>query len=330
MSKGTWFSLVITRKKLRIILISLVVIAIAMSGATLHEYIQRRFYGVKPGVVILGHDVSGLLREELYDALVNITESQRIEARNASYDWEQNVIMPEQVGRIVDIGATVEVLMEASSFTEKGFVTVEVIPSVTKANFSPFYKGITGEPKISLMVNVDWGNEYIPTMLDTFARYNITTTWFPTGNWVEKFPDLAMKIADAGHELGNHGGWHGMASQMDSDQVRDLILSGEDKIVDVTGQKPMVFAPPAGDMNNQTVAVAAELGYKTILWTIDTVDWQRPAPTVIVDRVIGRIENDAFVLMHPTEPTAHALPLIIEQLIDKGYQVVTVSEMLWD
>lgn len=330
MAKGTWFSIVITRKTLTIILTVFVVIAVFMSATTIYEYVERRMYGVKPGVKILGQDVSGLLVDELPEALVSITEAQWVEARNASYDWERGLVRPEQIGRLVDIGATVEVLMSARPFTEVDFVTVEVLPSVTQANFTPYYKGTSGKPQVSLMVNVDWGNEYIPSMLATFARYNIATTWFPTGNWAEKFPELAMEIAAAGHELGNHGGWHGMASQMSADQVRDLILSGEEKIVNATGQKPMVFAPPAGDMNKQTVAVAAELGYKTILWTIDTVDWQRPAPTVIVDRVIGRIENDALILMHPTEPTAQALPLIIEQLIDKGYEVVTVSELLWD
>ena len=98
--------------------------------------------------------------------------------------------------------------------------------------------------------------------------------------------------------------------------------------MDATGQKPMLFAPPAGDFNKQTVAVAAELGYKTILWTLDTIDWDRPAPTVIIDRVVSRIQNGAFVLMHPTEPTAQALPLIIEQLQQRGYSIVPVSQIL--
>ncbi len=131
--------------------------------------------------------------------------------------------------------------------------------------------------------------------------------------------------------MGNHGGWHGMASQMSRGEVARLIQEGgEDAILMATGQKPQIFAPPAGDFNKQTIAVAAELGYKTVLWTVDTVDWQRPAPTVIIDRVIGKINNGSLVLMHPTKPTLEALPVILDHLSNRGFVCVTVSELLAD
>lgn len=301
-----------------------------MTGATIYEYVQRKLFGVKSGVTILGHDLSGLLKHELYDALVSISEDQIVDVENASYDWQKDLVFPERVGKVMDMGATIDALLKAPANSEVEFSLIYVIPSITQAHFDPYYQGVIDEPMVSLMVNVDWGNEYIPSMLDTFKRYGVLTTWFPTGSWVERFPDLAIMIAEAGHELGNHGGWHGMASQMSAEQVRDLILTGEEKIVQYTGQKPMLFAPPSGDMNKQTVAVAAELGYKTVMWTLDTVDWQRPSPTVIIDRVVTRIKNSALVLMHPTEPTAQALPLIIEQLQEKGYDIVPVSQLLYE
>ena len=328
MARRTWFSLVITKKTLFISAAGLLVIVFVLVGSSLYNQLLRRVHGVKPGVKIAGHDVGGLLRSELYDALIKISEGEIKEARNASYDWNSDVVHPEQVGQVIDFNATLHLLMQASAGSIVEFVTVPVIPSITQANFSPYYRGPADKPWVSLMVNVDWGNEYIPSMLETFKRYGVTTTWFLTGTWAEKFPDLAEQISQAGHEIGNHGGCHGMPSQMSQEQVRDLILTGEEKIMDITGQKPMLFAPPAGDFNKQTVAVAAELGYKTILWTLDTIDWQRPAPTVIIDRVVGRIQNGAFVLMHPTEPTAQALPLIIEQLQQKGYSVVPVLQIL--
>ncbi len=323
-----WFSLVVTKKRLMGMFAGVVGLVLVVAAASIYQPLIRSLNGVKSGVTVAGHDVSGLFKEELYDALISISEDRIIDARNASYDWAQNLVTPERVGQVIDINATVEMVMEASAKSELDFVTVPVIPSITQANFSPYYRGDPEKAQVSLMVNVDWGNEYIPSMLETFKHYEIQTSWFLTGNWAEKFPDLAAKIANAGHEIGNHGGWHGMASQMSSEQVRDLILSGEDKIMDVTGQKPMLFAPPAGDFKSETVAVAAELGYKTILWTVDTVDWQRPAPTVIIDRVVSRISNGAFVLMHPTQPTADALPLIIEQLQKRGFSILPVSQIL--
>lgn len=328
MEKDAWFSIIITKRTIIIALIVFLLVVVMLVGPTLYEYCHRRISGVRPGVVIGGHDVGGLFEEELYDALISISEGEAIEARNAVYDWASHLVYPEQIGRLIDIQSTVKSLMEAPAHSQIEFSVIAVLPSITQAHFQPYSRGSVDEPKVSLMINVDWGNEYIPSMLAVFKHYEVVTTWFPTGTWVEKFPELAKEIANSGHEIGNHGGWHGLPSEMSTDQVRDLILTGEEKIVNITGQKPLLFAPPAGEYNKQTVAVAAELGYKTVIWTIDTVDWQRPAPTVIIDRVVGRIKNGALVLMHPTEPTAQALPLIIEQLQEQGYEIVPVSQLL--
>ncbi|MDP2872263.1 MAG: polysaccharide deacetylase family protein [Bacillota bacterium] len=194
----------------------------------------------------------------------------------------------------------------------------------------PYYRGPADKPLMSLMVNVDWGDEFILDTLETFARHGVSATWFPTGRWANRTPELLKLIADAGHEIGNHGGWHGMASKMSAAEVERLIREGADAVFQVTGQRTMLFAPPSGDMNEQTVAVAARMGYKTILWTIDTVDWQRPAASVIVDRVVRKAQNGALVLMHPTKPTAEALPTIIRRLREQGFELVTVSRLLGD
>ncbi len=325
-----WFSIIITRRTLISGSIVLVLVIAGFVFSATYGLVERSLSGVKPGVTLEGHQVSGLLEAELYDAVASIAETFLVEARNATYDWQSHQVYPEQVGQVIDVPTTVQNVLKASKGEALSLVVIDVIPSITQAHFTPYYQGASTDPKVSLMINVDWGNEFIPGMLATFAQYGVTTTWFPTGNWVSKSPSLAKQIADAGHELGNHGGWHGMPSKMSADQVRKLIVDGEDAIVSSTGQKPRLFAPPAGDMNTQTLAIAGELGYKTVLWTLDTIDWQRPAATVIIDRVVGRIKNGALILMHPTKPTAEALPHIIEQLQAKGYSIVTVSEVLGD
>lgn len=324
------FSMIITGRTLLQTAILVCLVILAVTAPNLRVWVTRQLYGVKPGVTLEGYPVGGLLADELYEAVASLAAVNSVEARNAEWDWQTSQVLPEQVGTVIDIKSTVEQLLQASSGSQGEFVRLAVLPSITQANFKPIYRGPVDEPRMSLMVNVDWGDEFIPSMLETFARYNVVTTWFPTGRWVSRTPELAKQISDAGHEMGNHGGWHGMASQMGADETRRLILEGAQKIEEVTGQKSTIFAPPAGDMNNRTVAIAGELGYKTVLWTIDTVDWQRPAATVIVDRVVGKAQNGALVLMHPTKPTAEALPIIIERLKEKGYKLVTVSELLAD
>lgn len=328
MSRRRGVSLVITKRTLILFLTGLIMVVAAFTLPAVINRVNRSLNGVPQGVTLAGYSMEGMLEAELYDAVASLAEQHYVEAQNASFDWQTNEVLPEKEGVVVDINQTVELLLNAEANTNVEFAQVQVLPSITQAHFKPYYRGPAVDPKMTLMVNVDWGDEFIPSMLETFERFNVVTTWFPTGRWVKNSPELAKEIADAGHEIGNHGGWHGMPSQMSREEVAELITEGEEIIVEATGQKPVVFAPPAGDMNDQTVAVAAELGYKTVLWTIDTIDWQKPAPTVIIDRVVGKAQNGALVLMHPTKSTAEALPVIIQRLKDEGYALVTVSELL--
>ncbi|HHY15803.1 MAG TPA: polysaccharide deacetylase family protein [Firmicutes bacterium] len=322
--------MIITKRGLLLGALIALAIVLAFFGPGLFLRCHRQLRGVKTGVTLEGHAVGGLLEQELYDVVAGLAEAYQVEASNASWDWQSGTVRSEVVGLVVDVQSTVKALLGAEAKTELGLITLEVLPSITSAHFQPYYRGPTSEPKVALMVNVDWGNEFIRPMLDVFADFGVLATWFPTGRWAAQTPELAKSIAAAGHEMGNHGGWHGMASQMSRGEVARLIQEGEDAILMATGQKPQIFAPPAGDFNKQTIAVAAELGYKTVLWTVDTVDWQRPAPTVIIDRVIGKINNGSLVLMHPTKPTLEALPVILDHLSNRGFVCVTVSELLAD
>ncbi|HHY10483.1 MAG TPA: polysaccharide deacetylase family protein [Firmicutes bacterium] len=324
------FSFIITKRGLFFIVSLLVAISAATWGVRLARHGRRYLNGVKAGVCLEGYNVERLLEPELYDVVADIAQSFAVEARNAKWDWETNSLQEEVVGQVADVAATVQALLEAPANTRLKLVAVPVLPSITAAHFQPYYQGPGLEPKVALMINIDWGEEFILGMLEVLAARGVLATWFPTGRWAEKEPELAEKIAAAGHEIGNHGGWHGLAGKMSRSEVTRLIQEGEDKIMAATGQKPQIFAPPAGDFNKQTVAAAAELGYKTVLWTVDTVDWQRPQPTVIIDRVLSGVTNGALILMHPTKPTLEALPIILEHLENRGYVCVTVSELLAD
>lgn len=322
--------MIITKRTILLTFAIILILGVSFFAPRLLKGIERYVHGVKPGVHLEGQLVAGLLKEELYDVVASLAESKYVEASNASCDWQTGLIQAEIVGQLVDVESTVTNLLQAPSQAQVELVIVQVLPSITSAHFQPYYRGSTDEKKIALLINVDWGDEFIPDMLDVLAHYDADVTWFPTGRWAKRAPELVKAMDLAGHELGNHGGWHGMPSQMDRVEVAKLIQDGEDAIFEASGQKSRLFAPPAGDFNQQTVAVAAELGYKTILWTIDTVDWQRPAPTVIVDRVMSKVKNGAFVLMHPTKPTLEALPLILDQLQTLGFTCVTASELLVD
>lgn len=195
------------------------------------------------------------------------------------------------------------------------------------SNFEPIYQGSSQEKKIALTCNVVWGEEYVPQMLEILKKNKVKMTFFMGGKWVKDFPELTKQIAKD-HELGNHSYSHPHPTFISKQENIEEIKKTEDEIFKVTKVKTRLYAPPYGEFNNTVLDAAGELGYKTIMWSIDTRDWQRPAPEVIVERIIEKAHNGAIVLMHPTAPTVKALPMIIDELKKKGYQLTTVFDVI--
>ncbi|MCL6612383.1 MAG: polysaccharide deacetylase family protein [Peptococcaceae bacterium] len=192
----------------------------------------------------------------------------------------------------------------------------------------PVYQGSSRYREVAITVNVFWGEEHIPQMLDIFSRNNIKATFFLGGTWVKKYPDLAARIAREGHEIGSHGHSHPHPDRLSkSENLRD-IKRAEEIIVQATGVRPRLYAPPYGERGPAVLQAADEASYITILWSVDTLDWQLPPPDQIVRRVAGKVHNGAIILMHPTAPTVRALPEIIQSLKKEGYEAVTVSRLL--
>ncbi|CCO09414.1 polysaccharide deacetylase family protein [Desulforamulus hydrothermalis] len=195
---------------------------------------------------------------------------------------------------------------------------------------APVYRGSDREKKIALTCNVFWGEEYIPRMLEVLADHQVKITFFVGGTWVRDFPDLLQKIDAAGHEIGSHGYSHPHPDRLSKAGNLQDMQRAEKLIYDTIHKRPRLYAPPYGERGPAVLKAAEEQGYTFILWSIDTIDWQRPAPHVMVRRVVEKAHNGAIVLMHPTAPTVKALPEIIKLLKKEGYQFVTVGELIAD
>lgn len=192
----------------------------------------------------------------------------------------------------------------------------------------PIYQGNPGNKEMALTVNVFWGEEHIPKMMEIMRENNVKATFFLGGAWVEKYPELAALIAGEGHEIGSHGYSHPHPDRLSrAGNLKDM-QRAEDVIYQATGHRPKLYAPPYGERGPSVLEAAEQAGYTTILWSIDTIDWQLPPPDIVVQRVTEKAHNGAIVLMHPTAPTVKALPQVIQQLKRDGYQLVTVSRLL--
>jgi len=209
-----------------------------------------------------------------------------------------------------------------------GMAGNELIVPVSTTNDTPFYHGVRGRNQIALTINVDWGEEFIPGILKVLEEKGIEVTFFVTGYWSEKNKEILKLMAEKGHEIGNHGFTHKHPLSLSKDEIIELIKKNEELIFQITGQRTSLFAPPYGEIDSRITSTASSIGYSTIMWSADTVDWQRPAKEVIVQRAVNKIEDGGIILMHPTEPSLLALEDIIEILTKKGYNFVKVSELI--
>ena len=194
------------------------------------------------------------------------------------------------------------------------------------SNPNVIYKGNTASNKVSLMINVYWGNEYIEPMLDVLDEYDVKTTFFVGGSWASKYPDLLKIIYDRGHEIGNHGYHHKDQDKLSFSQNYDEINMCHKVVKNLINYDMKLFAPPSGAFNKSTLETAQELGYQTIMWSNDTIDWRDHNEELIYSRATSKIEGGSLILCHPTAETLKALPRILKYLKNNNFNPCTVSE----
>ncbi|RXZ77279.1 hypothetical protein EBB07_31925 [Paenibacillaceae bacterium] len=192
----------------------------------------------------------------------------------------------------------------------------------------PIYKGNPNKPMVALMINVAWGNEFLEPMLKVLKDEQVKATFFLDGSWLKKNADLARQIQAEGHEMSNHAYSHPDMSTLGRTEAYQQIARTEQLLKQELKVDNIWFAPPSGDYNQTTVEVAADQGLKTVLWTLDTLDWKKPSPESIVRKIAARVEPGTLILMHPTSSSSQALSGIIREIRRKGLQPDTVSSTL--
>ncbi len=317
------------QKQLRLVLFSLIVLILTVGVLLNRGTILRKIYGVKPGVKLEGHLVQGMLPKEL-TALVKMWAAKiNREPINASYFLETGEIIPAKPGRSVKVAETVYQVCLAAPGSELKLLITEMEPTITEEYFKPVYHGNRESSRVALAINVAWGEEHLPDMLKILAEEKTKATFFLVGSWVKAFPEQTRELIRYGHELGNHGLFHGHPLQMKREELKRLITENERLIQSVTGKKTNnLFAPPYGEISPLIVSTAGELGYQTIMWSVDSVDWKNPAPEILLNRVLSKIEAGGIILLHPTAPTKTTLRELIRSLRKRGLEPGTVSVVL--
>ncbi|MGG4146203.1 polysaccharide deacetylase family protein [Paenibacillus algorifonticola] len=257
------------------------------------------------------------------------SESRSIKPIDARIDRVWKAI-PGYNGLEVDVEATVEKTIASGALSPILYVYKETSPRIKLADLGPLpiYKGNPNKKMVSLMINVAWGNEYITPILKTLNKEEVKATFFLDGSWLKKYPEIAKQIQAEGHEMSNHAYTHPKMSELSRNDAYLQISRTEDLLKSTLGVTNKWFAPPSGDFNQMTVQVAAEQRLRTVLWTIDTVDWTKPGADWIIRRISSRLEPGALILMHPTASSRDALTGMIREIKRQGYTLGPVSETL--
>lgn len=208
------------------------------------------------------------------------------------------------------------------------FATVSSNQSIRKI---PVYGVDCGDEKlVALTFDAAWGADKTLKILEILEKYNVKATFFLVGFWLDKFPEETKAIAESGCEIGNHSNNHLQMSKLSEEKIKDELEYVNDKVFELTGKKPTYFRPPFGDYDNELIETAQKCGLQTIQWSVDSLDWKGLSATEITSRVTKNVQNGSIVLFHNnSDNILEALPLVLANLINRGYKPVAMSELVY-
>ncbi|MFC3519192.1 polysaccharide deacetylase family protein [Streptomonospora nanhaiensis] len=168
-----------------------------------------------------------------------------------------------------------------------------------------------------------------PELLDALAEYDARATFFVTGGPVREHPDVVRREYAEGHEVANHTVHHPDLTSVGKDEIDEELSTVNELVRRETGYTMDLMRPPYGATDGQVDEVTERLGQAQILWSIDTNDWRDHNPGLVADRAVEDARPGSIVLMHDIhDTTIDAVPDILKRLDEKGYTMVTVSQLL--
>ncbi|WP_100399095.1 polysaccharide deacetylase family protein [Bacillus sp. FJAT-44742] len=199
-----------------------------------------------------------------------------------------------------------------------------------------FLHGPTTENRVALTFDDGPDPRFTPEILDILAEYNIPATFFLMGARAEESPELARRITEEGHVVGNHTFWHpDLVEEGDIETLVNEVTRTEDTLAGIIDYRTTLFRPPYGFLYDELVEELQALEYSVIAWSVDSLDWQNIGPQEIAQNVLEDIHPGAIILMHDGAPaeedrteTIESLREIIPVLQEQGYEFVTVPDLL--
>lgn len=194
----------------------------------------------------------------------------------------------------------------------------------------PIYNVQTEEKKVAFTMNCAWNADDIDSILKTLEDNNTKITFFMVGDWIEKFPDAAKKIHEAGHEIASHSDTHPHVNNLSYEKNIEEIEKSNEKIEKITGEKTKIYRAPYGEYNDTVIKAATDKGYYTIQWNLDTLDYTGLTGEEMWNRIKDKLNPGDIILSHNgTKNTANSLDMLIKNIKQKGLEVVRISDLIY-
>lgn len=175
----------------------------------------------------------------------------------------------------------------------------------------------------------DGPDNYTEQLLRTLRGAHVRATFFMVGIQVQKFPKVARDVALATEEIGDHTWDHKDLTALSRHDARIEIARARTAIGHATGMWPALFRPPYGSTDPTVAGLVGGQGMPVILWNVDTVDWRDRVASIVAQRAVSEARPGSIILMHDIySSTVNAVPAIIKGLWQRGFTLVTVSQLL--
>jgi polysaccharide deacetylase family sporulation protein PdaB len=212
-------------------------------------------------------------------------------------------------------------------YSEKGNV------SVFSANEPAAIYSVPTEKKvIALTFDISWGEKRPDPILKVLEDKGVkNATFFLSSPWSSTHPEIVEHIKKDGFEIGSHGHKHSNYSSLNDDEIRKQISTAHGILTEMVGKEPKLIRMPNGDFDKRVLRIAGDMGYTVIQWDTDSLDWMNKGVDNIINRVVSKAHPGDIVLLHASDSckqTHEALPAIIDQLKAKGYEFVSVGQLI--
>lgn len=230
---------------------------------------------------------------------------------------------------IVSIVTVVMLFCMSGTSEEINDKTVET-SSNSSSKLLPIYNVQTEENKVALTMNCAWNADDIDSILETLEKNNVKITFFMVGDWIGKFPSAVKKIHEAGHEIASHSDTHPHVNNLSYEKNIEEIEKSNDKIEKITGNRTKIYRAPYGEYNDTVIKAAQDKGYYTIQWNLDTLDYSGITGEEMWNRIKGKLSKGSIILSHNgTKHTADSLDMLLKNIKKEGYEIVRVSDIIY-